>query len=1255
MSTGPVCVCVRRISFRAIRKFGSFFAFTAVLLLAFSFVAHAQGGVPLQTVVTDQSQLNLSPDFGIPAATAIDQKGDFAFIGEGDSALFVRASGASSVTRLLQNGDAVPGISGSTITGFVQSIFESQAGVLFAVDYSLADGAPHQAILVWSSGTNYTTIATDTTTAPGTNGLTYGFDSLPRGINDSGDVAFSSAPTDGEVALFIEPSGGSAIRIVGTGDSISNPTSGTITVSGLTVTPGLNALGEILFEVVPGNGYYVATKTGAITAVAYPSLAQGAVAGGCAPGTVTSASDVTLNNSGVIAFFDVSSGGSGICYTTIGGTPSAAVLEGQAAPQSLNGTIQNFVANQFVFNDSGDVVFDAALNGSSAPLTALLRFNASTTQLETVAYEGQSDPSGTGETFLFLGPLSEASDGTATFIAVLSDGRTEGLYQGSGTGSPIVLAGAEYSSSLPENGLLDLTQTSAQTLNDHSVIFSANFDLGSAYFAELLSSPGSPPTLQSLVSTGDALPSGARVQFDPSVSAAGNYLGFAAQNAGGRESLFVSNISTGTNSNIVTEGDFDLGGIMTSFQATDSLAPAGEAPLITPPAIYVNSSGEAVFDASIVGTPFSTAILLASSTGSISEVVSVADQIQPAGFSVEALLPVWEALNPINDSGQVTFIAQSPTVGYAVFRYNSDGTTTEIAATGDTATNGDPLSIIAGAFMPTIAMNQSGVVTFESSYPPNKGGLYEGDGTAPPQPVALNGGPISGGTDTQNSVQELGGISDSGSVAFFGLVNQGFPTGYFVGLALPANIPATIAQNGGPAPGGGLFRLVRVLPSGGLVVYPDMVQMNGEGDILFYSPLLGANADSGYFISRGTGPNAGVLQSLALQGQSVSGVGTLDTLPFPGEPDQGFALGPDGELLFSDSFTNGNTTASGLFLARQDGSLTKVLAAGDEVPGGGTATNIQIAPGLAGGAPGTFAFWASISGGSAHQAIFATQIPSGTAASTTALTSSLTPSPLNQSVTLTATVTSTTQGTPTGTVTFFDGGVALGAPVALTSATATFATSSLAAGSHSITAQYSGDTTFAPSTSTAFTQVVEGTADFSVSASPSSLSIVAGQSGQVTITVTPVNGSTQTVSFSCSGLPAMTTCQANPSSITLDGTHQASSVITIQTTASSAVPPGIIADRNGPPTFVAAQWLEIVVGLLALLGAIPFFARRRFAGVALCAAIAAVCLIAGCGGGNGGSNPGGSSGTPAGTYSITLTIASGASSHTASTSITVTK
>ncbi|WP_026223465.1 choice-of-anchor tandem repeat GloVer-containing protein [Methylosarcina fibrata] len=92
-----------------------------------------------------------------------------------------------------------------------------------------------------------------------------------------------------------------------------------------------------------------------------------------------------------------------------------------------------------------------------------------------------------------------------------------------------------------------------------------------------------------------------------------------------------------------------------------------------------------------------------------------------------------------------------------------------------------------------------------------------------------------------------------------------------------------------------------------------------------------------------------------------------------------------------------------------------------------------------------------------------------TQATTTSLTSSLNPSTVGQSVTFTATVTG---NSPTGTVEFFVGSTSLGSRP-LRNAVASLSTPRLVAGTHSITAVYSGDANNAPSTSAAVTQVVK--------------------------------------------------------------------------------------------------------------------------------------------------------------------------------------
>jgi hypothetical protein len=102
-------------------------------------------------------------------------------------------------------------------------------------------------------------------------------------------------------------------------------------------------------------------------------------------------------------------------------------------------------------------------------------------------------------------------------------------------------------------------------------------------------------------------------------------------------------------------------------------------------------------------------------------------------------------------------------------------------------------------------------------------------------------------------------------------------------------------------------------------------------------------------------------------------------------------------------------------------------------------------------------------------------INTSTFATTTTISSSPNPSNVGQSVAFTATVTPQGKGTPTGTVSFLDGTTNLGNATLSSSGVAALTISTLAVGSHNLTATYSGDQNFAASTSSILVQVVEGT------------------------------------------------------------------------------------------------------------------------------------------------------------------------------------
>ncbi len=180
----------------------------------------------------------------------------------------------------------------------------------------------------------------------------------------------------------------------------------------------------------------------------------------------------------------------------------------------------------------------------------------------------------------------------------------------------------------------------------------------------------------------------------------------------------------------------------------------------------------------------------------------------------------------------------------------------------------------------------------------------------------------------------------------------------------------------------------------------------------------------------------------------------------------------------------------------------------------------------------------------------------------TSTTTSISPSATNvvqgTSVTFTATV---TPSTATGTVNFFNNGgsTALGTGT-LSSGTATFTTTALPAGTDSVAAIYNGDTSDAVSTSATPAVVTVAGADFTLATTSnlSPASVPAGQSAIATLTIGPVNSSTQTINFtssSCSGLTGAT-CSFSPASVTLNGSASQTVQLSVSTAANMALPTG---------------------------------------------------------------------------------------------------
>lgn len=144
-------------------------------------------------------------------------------------------------------------------------------------------------------------------------------------------------------------------------------------------------------------------------------------------------------------------------------------------------------------------------------------------------------------------------------------------------------------------------------------------------------------------------------------------------------------------------------------------------------------------------------------------------------------------------------------------------------------------------------------------------------------------------------------------------------------------------------------------------------------------------------------------------------------------------------------------------------------------------------------------------------------VETGPAITTTTVSSSQNPSTYKQSVTFTATVapTDSSAGTATGFVKFFDGSTELATVLLDSNGQATYSTTNLAVGSHSITAVFQGNDDYITSSSSSLSQVVNkaaSTTALTVSPSPT----VFGQSVQLTANVSNLIGeiATGTITFS---------------------------------------------------------------------------------------------------------------------------------------------
>ena len=256
---------------------------------------------------------------------------------------------------------------------------------------------------------------------------------------------------------------------------------------------------------------------------------------------------------------------------------------------------------------------------------------------------------------------------------------------------------------------------------------------------------------------------------------------------------------------------------------------------------------------------------------------------------------------------------------------------------------------------------------------------------------------------------------------------------------------AVTQGNGGRAflyTNGTMYDLLSLVPGTNWKLLHAAWAINDAGQIVGVGIDPTTNTDHGFLLTPIITPTTTALSSSvnpSAFGQQVSFSVTVT-------PTQSSALTPTGIVTFNDGSTVLGTVA---------------LSSG---------TAIFNASGLGVGSHSITASYGGDNQCGSSTSVAVTQVVNR-AGTTTALTASPNPANIGQSVTLTATVTVVAPGagTPTGTVNFRDGttSTSLGTVVLNSAGSATISTSSLATGSHSLTATYGGDTNFSGSASAA--------------------------------------------------------------------------------------------------------------------------------------------------------------------------------------------
>ncbi|HEX5070032.1 MAG TPA: choice-of-anchor tandem repeat NxxGxxAF-containing protein [Vicinamibacterales bacterium] len=854
--------------------------------------------------------------FGIPIAAVSNDAGDLAFLGIRGTGFYYRKAGTPAPVRVLQYGDEIPGMPGSVWLQGLSMVMNANGLAVVNADVGTTNRITR--VLVSYDGVTLKTVASGLDTAPNTGGAKYARSISLKEVNANGDVLFTSdlLPAGSTAAAlttaFVASAGGTITRIAGPGDA-SPGTGGTFaTATGITI----NSSGDVLLQATITGG----SGTNGVFVWSGGTLRKVVADGDTNPlgGTFTTnfaLVNLRMINSGLVMF---DSGGSIFQNTQANGT-TVAVAVGSAVPAPMNGTFGT-ITNFATMSQSGDAVFVANVNGG-ASANGVFRFRPGS-GVEVVARLNEAAPGGGGRVFSGFASISVNASGTVSFQGNSTSG-TIGLFQkqaGNALGL-VALLGAPT----PIGGTFFFNGAASTTLTNGAVFVRTHvMDFAgpqAAHHAAFVFTPGGGTV--ALMSTADQLPAGARLVIRPIfMTGAGKYLGVEYQNAGGRDTAAVLDVTTLQGGDVATDGDFvnGWGGRWQSnVMNTVMVGPGGH--VVMQGTIFDGFTRGAI----VVGTFFQpmTTVFAAGMQDTNGRTINTPQLADTLGVKPIA----------INSAAQVAFTA--------LFNGNRGvwiGTTSsnpvKVAINGDVVSTGQAITSINAQHG---GINESGRVLFSASTAAGQGLFVAAAAGATPLKVAQVGDAApGGGTFSGFGASPIPSFNNLHQVAFLATTSGGTGGGVFLASLNAQGTAYTveaIALNGAASPIGGTFNLATAMND---------VVINDAGAVLFQSDLSGGAADSGIFIRR-TAISA--LETIAYQGQAAPGTAGAFSTFLHGQNNlvgENLMLSPTGEVAFRTFVTPpGGSQIFGYWHVEPGGAIQVIVTAPSTLPAfdGGTATS----------------------------------------------------------------------------------------------------------------------------------------------------------------------------------------------------------------------------------------------------------------------------------------------------------------------------